>query len=97
MDFSPERRAVVSSVIGIVAFLDVPLVFFSAKLWPQTIHPSVVGNVQSGGMDPTMKLIMIFCVICFFFFWAAMLALRFRLGRIEAELDAQQAKLDLEG
>ncbi len=92
MDFSPERRGVISAVIGIAAFLDVPLVFFSARLWPQTIHPTI----KSGGLDPMMKLTVIFCVLCFGLCWAAMLAARFRLGRMESNLDAYQEKLTLQ-
>lgn len=97
MDFSPERRGVISAVIGIVAFLDVPLVFFSARLWPQTIHPTVLREANSGGMDPDMKLTMIFCVLSFFFIWVAMVALRTRIGRAEERLDDYQARMALNG
>jgi heme exporter protein C len=38
---SPERRALVSSVYAIVAFLDVPLVYLSVRLLPD-IHPTSV-------------------------------------------------------
>jgi heme exporter protein C len=38
---SPQRRAVISAVYGIVAFLDVPLVWLSARLMPD-IHPASI-------------------------------------------------------
>ena len=38
---SPQRRAMVSAVYGITAFLDVPLVWLSARLMPD-IHPSSI-------------------------------------------------------
>ena len=38
---SPQRRALVSAVYGLVAFLDVPLVYLSARLLPD-IHPGHV-------------------------------------------------------
>lgn len=38
---SPRRRAVVCAVYGILAFLDVPLVYLSVKLLPD-IHPSSI-------------------------------------------------------
>ena len=38
---SPQRRAAVSAVYGVAAFLDVPLVWLSAKLLPD-IHPSSI-------------------------------------------------------
>jgi heme exporter protein C len=88
LNFTPERRGLVSAVLGIVAFLDVPLVFFSARLWPETLHPQVVTNAPAGGLDPLMKLILIFCLLSFGFLWAALLGLRCRLGRLENSLEA---------
>ena len=44
-----ERRAIISSVYAIIAFLDVPLVWLSARLLPD-IHP---GSIQ---LEPAMKL-----------------------------------------
>jgi len=46
---SRARRAVISAVYGVVAFLDVPLVYLSARLMPD-IHP---GSVS---LAPAMKL-----------------------------------------
>jgi heme exporter protein C len=43
---SRERRAVVSAVYGVVAFLDVPLVYLTAKLLPD-IHPASIELVAS--------------------------------------------------
>ncbi len=45
---SPQRRAVVSAVYGVVAFLDVPLVYLSVKLMPD-MHPSSIS------LEPEMK------------------------------------------
>ena len=45
---SPQRRAVICAVYGIVAFLDVPLVYLSVKLMPD-IHPSSIS------LAPEMK------------------------------------------
>lgn len=39
---SPERRALVCAIYGVVAFLDVPLVYLSVKLLPD-IHPESIG------------------------------------------------------
>jgi len=97
LDFSRQRRALVSAVLGIVAFLDVPLVFFSARLWPQTIHPQVIVGPGAGGMAPEMQLVLLFSLVAFGFFWAALLILRCRLGLAAARLDGLlRARLDLE-
>jgi heme exporter protein C len=46
---SPQRRAVVAAVYAIIAFLDVPLVYLSARLMPD-VHPASVE------LAPAMKL-----------------------------------------
>jgi heme exporter protein C len=48
----PERRAVVSAVFGVFAFLDVPLVYFSIW-WFRTQHPKAVIG-RAGALDPHM-------------------------------------------
>jgi heme exporter protein C len=63
-----ERRALVSAVYGIFAFLDVPLVYMSIRWW-RTQHPQpVIGGGSGSGLDPTMRAVL-------FFSWAALLAL----------------------
>ncbi len=39
---SADRRALVSAVYGLVAFLDVPLVYLASWLMPQDIHPTSI-------------------------------------------------------
>lgn len=51
-----QRRAVVSAVYGVVAFLDVPLVYLSARLLPD-IHPSSIG------LAPSMKMTLALCFV----------------------------------
>jgi heme exporter protein C len=43
---SPERRALISAVYGVVAFLDVPLLYLAVKLLPD-VHPTQSGLVPS--------------------------------------------------
>ncbi|MBO4684506.1 MAG: cytochrome c biogenesis protein CcsA [Desulfovibrio sp.] len=71
---SPERRRLVRSAVGIVAFLDVPLVFLSARMW-RSIHPAVFAS-ESGGLEPEMKLAAIFCTLAMGVFWLGLLLFR---------------------
>lgn len=41
---SPQRRSLVAAVYGVVAFLDVPLVYLSARLLPD-IHPASISLI----------------------------------------------------
>lgn len=69
-----ERRATVSAVISIVGFLDVPLVFFSARLW-RSIHPAVFAS-QGGGLESEMVHTVIFCVFTFALIYIPLFAFR---------------------
>lgn len=74
LDMPLERRRIVCAVSGIVAFLDVPLVFLSARIF-RSIHPAVFGH-ESGGLEPEMKLTLCICVISLGLLWGALLLLR---------------------
>ncbi|MFY9585139.1 MAG: cytochrome c biogenesis protein CcsA [Candidatus Acidiferrales bacterium] len=74
----PERRAMVSAVFGIFAFLDVPLVYLSIWFW-RTQHPQPV--IGGGGLDKRMWPVFLIC-------WAALLALMVLLVRQRYRLEA---------
>ena len=54
---SPRRRALVSAVYGVIAFLDVPLVYLSVRLMPD-IHPSGIA------LAPAMRLTLALWFAC---------------------------------
>jgi heme exporter protein C len=47
-----ERRALLSAVVGVVAFFDVPLVFLAIHWW-RSIHPNIIGP-NGLNMPPVM-------------------------------------------
>lgn len=75
---SSQRRAVVSAVYAIVAFLDVPLVWLSAKLIPD-IHPSSIT------LAPAMKLTLAFWFVPITLIAAGLITARFLLNREERQ------------
>lgn len=75
MDMPLERRRVICAVMGIVAFLDVPLVFVSARIF-RSIHPAVFA--KGGGLDSEMQLAALCCVTGLGIYWLALLLLRWR-------------------
>jgi len=75
-DVGGQRQDTVLAVLGVVAFLDVPLVFISARYW-RSIHPSVLGS-QGGGMEPEMWLAVLSNLVAMGLFWLALLAFRTR-------------------
>jgi heme exporter protein C len=74
LNLPARRKSLVCAVVGVVAFLDVPLVFVSARIW-RSIHPAVLG-AQGGGLEPEMKLTLAACVVAFGLFWAGLVWLR---------------------
>ncbi|MDH5718360.1 MAG: cytochrome c biogenesis protein [Spirochaetia bacterium] len=63
----PHKRARFSSVLGIIAFLDVPLVYFAIRIWKTPSHPQAVfaGSKGSGLYDPKMKIAFFFALFLF--------------------------------
>jgi len=76
MPMPTDKRASVSAVITIIGFLDVPLVFFSARLW-RSIHPAVF-VAKGGGLETEMTYTVIFCVLTFGFIYIPLLVFRFK-------------------
>ena len=83
----PGRRATLSAVFGIFAFLDAPLVYVSNRLW-RTQHPAPVllGGANSG-LDPTMGWVLLISVSAMLTMMLIVLADRYRLERLRHELD----------
>jgi heme exporter protein C len=71
---SPQRRAIVSAVYGVIAFLDVPLVYLSARLMPD-IHPGSIA------LDSQMKLTLLFWFVPVTLISLGLMAARYRLNR----------------
>lgn len=83
----PERRALLSALFGIFAFLDVPLVFFSIRWW-RTQHPQPVIMGGSGsGLDPTMSKVFFFSVLAMHVLAAFLIVERYVLEKMKSEFD----------
>jgi heme exporter protein C len=74
---NPERRAVVSSVFGVFAFLDVPLVYFSIWWW-RTQHPPPL-IFKSGGLSPEMLKVFMFSMAALSALMVLMIWQRYKL------------------
>lgn len=87
-----EKRAVFCAVIAIVGFVDVPIVFLSARLW-RTIHPVVI---RAGGIDmaPAMITALLISLLAFTTLWGVLLLLRTRTLSLVARVRILEQKLD---
>lgn len=90
----PERRATFSAVLGVVGFIDVPLVYFSIRWW-RTQHPQpVMSGGDSSGLEPPMLATLLVCLGTFTLLFLALLRLRLRLQSLREEADEMQDRLE---
>ncbi|HKE09829.1 MAG TPA: cytochrome c biogenesis protein CcsA [Candidatus Acidoferrum sp.] len=83
----PDRRALLSSLFGIFAFIDVPLVFGAIRWW-RTQHPQpVIMGGQGSGLDPTMKMVFFFSAFAMHVLMVFLLAERYSLEKLQTETD----------
>jgi heme exporter protein C len=83
----PGRRATLSAVFGIFAFLDVPLVYMSNRLW-RTQHPApVIFGGEGSGLDPTMSRVLGLCIVSMLCLMILVLVDRYRLECLRREFD----------
>ena len=79
----PERRALVSAVFGIIAFMDTPLVWFSIRWW-RDHHPSAM--LETGGLSPSMWPAFLVCWAAFLILLIYVLRRRFFLESMREEV-----------
>ena len=91
----PDRRALLSALFGIFAFIDVPLVFGSIRWWRDQHPQPVVMGEPGAGLDPIMYKVLLFS-------WLAMLALmtllirqRYRLEAMRGDLETMEQELEV--
>ena len=80
-----DRRAKFSAAVGIIGFIDVPVVFLSIQWWNNTIHPNVVQK-GGGGLHPDMFTAMLVCLLVFTIIYISLLIRRLRLTNIERRI-----------
>jgi len=81
----PDRRALLSAVFGIFAFLDVPLVFGAIRWW-RTQHPQpVIMGGPGSGLDPTMRKVFFFTVLAMHALMVLLLSERYQLEKLRGE------------
>lgn len=94
--YSSEAQAPrFGAVVGIIGFVDVPIVYMSIRWW-RTIHPGpVIAGGEGSGLAPEMFLTLIVSVVAFSFFCWLLVRLRVALKTGEEEVKLMQRDLDL--
>lgn len=87
----PEQQARFAAVVGIIGFLDVPIVYWSIRVW-RGHHPLVLKVSGGGGLEESMKPVFMGGIITYIALYLCLMALRVPLGRAENELTWLQEK-----
>ena len=80
------QRARRSALLGIIAVIQVPLVYFSVTLW-RTLHQTATIRPDGAQMDDAMAAALLVNVAAFTLLYAAMLVTRVRVGAVEARAE----------
>jgi len=81
-----QRRARLAAVVGIIGFVDVPIVYMANRWW-RTQHPEpVIAGGEGSGLDPRMWLGVLWAFAGLLSFAALLFLQRYRLESLRAEL-----------
>ena len=98
--YAPNRTkgALYSAVVGIIGFVDVPIVYYSVVWW-RSIHPSpVVGPLsQAGALNGDMYGVLLFSFITFFVLFVYLMLERASLRDAEDQIGRLRSSLRRSG
>ena len=92
---SPAQRAKWSAVIGVVGFVDVPIVHLSVTWWRSLHQPPSVLRPGSPTLAPSMLFALLFAVAAFTLVYAYLMVLRLRVERLAASAETQAVAVRL--
>lgn len=82
----PVARARRSAILGTIAVVQVPLVYFSVTLW-RTLHQGLTVRPDGVQMEPAMLAALLINIGAFSLLYLALVGERARLARLEDELE----------
>ncbi len=93
---NPSRSAILSAVVGVIGFVDVPVNYMAIRWW-RTQHPQpVIGGGEGSGLDPAMRLTLYVCGGAFLCLFAYLVRERLTLARLRRELTAARREMGSE-
>lgn len=90
----PHRRATLSAVFGIFAYLDLPIVLLATTLWPRGQHPQPVLFGGPKSINHTMLTVFFVCMASIVGVMILVLMDRYRLERLRFEADELRVEIE---
>ncbi|RMH73455.1 MAG: cytochrome C assembly protein [Gemmatimonadetes bacterium] len=82
-----NKRGNLAAIVGIIGFLDVPIVYMSIRWW-RTQHPSpVIMGGEDSGLAPDMRTAFFVCLIAFTLLFLYLTRKRYQLEKLESDVD----------
>jgi heme exporter protein C len=81
----PVQRARRAAIMGIVAAVQIPIVYYSVNWWRSLHQPSSARSI-----DTPLRITLLLGVVAFTFAYSVMLRRRLELARLEEELDEKR-------
>ncbi len=82
-----DKKKVYSAILGIVAYLDVPIVYFSVEIWQGNLHPDTDTKMN---LHPTMIKTWILTWLAMTLLYGFILALRYQAEQLRSRLSELQ-------
>ena len=85
----PARAGRLGAVVGIVGFINVPIVHFSVQWW-RTLHPTgptLANPTEASGLGPPEVATFLIALVAFTLTFAYLLARRVQVGRLEERVE----------
>ncbi len=90
----PERGARYAAVLGIVGFVDIPIIHMSVRWW-RTLHPQpIVVRSEGPAMPPEMLTTLLVTLVAFCLLYIFLLVMKYRIESARDEVMALRAVLD---
>lgn len=83
-----SQAATYSAVLGVVGFIDVPIVYYAVNWW-ETQHQRLVigvGTLETSGLNENMRITLYFSLLAFIFLFSYLMWERMTMKRIEEDL-----------
>ena len=92
---SEEKRATLSAVVAILAFVDVPVVFLAIRIW-RTQHPEpVLLGGEASGLEPRMFQSLMMALVAFLFLYLWLLGKRLAVESVNEQVERLYKELDV--
>ena len=84
-----DKRKLYSAVLGVIAFVDVPIVHFATKFWKSEVHPERGAKFDiAPSMLHTFLVVLVACILLF----TLLLITRYRMKKTQAHYEIIQQK-----